>query len=369
MLHPFLILPIVSAGILTKIAFIKGGLSRVLIIMVLSIIIFGLFCYVNNTIKLPRRMVINPIRLGEIDIDIDIGVDGINGGGFAGRFQDILGGLGGLGLRGGGPGELIMLMQEQIHQDPGARIVFDVIRRNEPDGYIGLRAAGQHNDVHDHDIQTSLRQGIEQLIKWYKTVDIPLTKEQTMKQIKEFIFNKYHGKYEEKENAYNAVRTVELVNGKLVSTNKTELEILMMVWQRIRDPINKDVADELKNNLLGSLSDSMVNTGRDNMYNTYCLVGRVTRIVQSLQSLDVENIVNIKSVDIIAKEIQDKIPVFIEKYFTLHADEQTAYDNGDNDIAKKLQHYVNTQLRSDYKDTDIMDKHKKLIDSYIDELL
>jgi hypothetical protein len=356
LLHPFLILPLVGAGILGKIAWLKGGLSRILLCMVIAIICFGLYGYCKGTVNIQYKRNIYRVRG-----DWNQRLDRVNH-----AMPLMRGGIGVINRVIGNELERNQFQQARnlIPVDPGARIFLDIFA---PMGGLPPIIEVNNNkatDVHDHDIQTSLKLGISKLDAWYKTIDVPLTKEQTLKQIKEFIFDKYEGKYEEKEKAYNAVRIVEKSNGRLSSINKTELDVLLMVWQRIRDPVNKAVADELKNNLLGSLSDSIVST-----YNSYCLVGRITRIVQSLQSLDIEHIVNIKSKDVIEKEIQGRIPILISDYFSINKNEQEAYDNGDNNVARGLQAFVKEQLSMDYKDTDVIASHNKLVDSYLNELV
>lgn len=218
-------------------------------------------------------------------------------------------------------------------------------------------------DVHDHEIQQSLRKSIEGLKGWYKTVDTPRSKSVTLEQIKEYIFNGYDGAYTNKENAYSTVRSIEKINGTLTSVEMCELDILCMVWERIMDNINKDHVDELKSNLLELLADATIR-----LDNSYCLVGRVTRMVQSLDSLDQEGIVNIVSTDIIEGEIKNKIPVLINSYFKEHQEEKELYDTGDDDIAIKLRAYVESNLLKDYQDTTVSTKYSETINRYLEAL-
>ena len=227
-----------------------------------------------------------------------------------------------------------------------ARIMYDI---------YGLGRDPIHNivrnhtvtDVHDHQIQETLKESINKLHTWYDTLDYEqlISKDDTMSQIKEYLFGEYQEKFSKKEMIYSTIRSIEKVNGKLNDVKMSEMDILRMVWQRINSPINEKNHVQLRDNLFDLLADSSIRVD-----SPYCLVGRITRIVQSLQSYDMENIIDIRSTRIISDEMQSKIPVLINAYFDNpeHADLKEAYDNGDDAIAENLKEYVHAELINDY---------------------
>lgn len=370
MLHPFLILPLIGGYMLGKVLMnaTDGDVTRqIILLLVIIAICIAVFLFVyryvtSKTLTRIRRRewIIRPdghfVDIGEAE-RAD-GQDGQDGQGRqVGGIDEIFGLLGRVippWIRAGGAAG------QGIGGDR-ARVVFDMLEMPVVNNAV-IPVVG--NDVHDTEIQKSLRSGISKLIKWYDRIDVPLSKADITSQIKKYIFDEYDGTYEEKERAYNTIRTMESTNGMLASVDRTEVQILMMVWQRIRDPVNRSVSTELKNNLIGALADANIRT----TYNAYCLVGRVTRIVQALESLDAEGIVNIKTKSIIKKEIQQKIPVLVNAFFDDNGEAREAYDEGDETIAEKLQEYVRKQLEEDYTGTTVMNDHKDTIESYLEEL-
>ena len=209
-------------------------------------------------------------------------------------------------------------------------------------------------DVHDHAIQQHITSGIKALQKWALTKEFQ-PQGDTIDNIKEYIFNGYDGTYQQKEKAYSTLKTVMRTNGALGSVSLKELDILELVWNRICDPVNKDVQDELKSNLLESMADSTIAVDTP-----YCLTGRITRIVQSLQSIDKEEIVNIKSTELVKDEIQERIGSLREDFFKEHPALQKIYEKDDQEnvstelVNKELKNYVSEQLWSEYVDKDIV---------------
>lgn len=247
-----------------------------------------------------------------------------------------------------------------------ARIIFDIYDVMEEEREI---VRNVHNnvrgvsDVHDHQIQESLRNSVMKLKTWYNNL-APKThigKDNTFIQIKEYLFGEYNEKYDKKEMVYSTIRSIEKINAKLVATNMTETEILQMVWQRINAPINRRHCTHMRDNLFELLADASIR-----LDSPYCLVGRITRMVQSLQCYDAEKIVDIKSTNVIAEEIQSKIPLLIKQYFEEHADQRDAYNNGDDTITNSLKTYVYTIINGDYPEAgpDV----QKLITSHIEVL-
>jgi hypothetical protein len=263
---------------------------------------------------------------------------------------------------GGGPGAGAVPGPDLDPVDQ-ALIFFDIFEARELQNDI-IRANPAHNNVHDHQIQESLRDSLNRLIKWYSSVseEIKMSKEKTYRSIKEYLFL---GKdqLDKKEKAYSTIRQIEKTDGLLESVNRTEGDILQMVWQRICDPINEEVKNYLKDNLLDLLSDSTIRIDT-----SYCLVGRITRMVQALQSLDKEGLVVIKSTEIIAGEIQAKIPVLRSEFFAQHPSLLNTYEEGNDIAAKQLTEFVRNGIYRDYPQANEDTKLKKIIEEHLEAL-
>ena len=240
-----------------------------------------------------------------------------------------------------------------------ADMVFDIIEG----GLVMVDdGGGGQVDVHDHRIQTSLRDSLTKLTEWYESLPKPrLSKEQVLSDIKKHIFcSGANSSLETLEKAYSTLQYIVKSNGKLEAVNLTEGEILQMIWQRICDPVNSTVKKELIDNLVELLADSTIRIGTP-----YCLVGRVTRMVQSLQAIDKEGIISINTTDSIAKEIQYKIPLLVDEFFKINPQLKDRYNNGNKEAAEQLMDYTREKLKSTLPNC--VDA-SKLIDEYVDAL-
>jgi bacterioferritin-associated ferredoxin len=236
-----------------------------------------------------------------------------------------------------------------------AEIVFDVHHdRSRPrppagvaDGHIlwngDILVPNEANDVHDHQIQRSVRESIARLKSWYTKVgsgEGAGTCRDSMREIKHYIFS-CDSIPDHKEKAYNVFRSIERSDEQLHSVGLTETAILDMVWRRICDVANQGVVTELKHSLLEALVDSAITVDMP-----YCLTGRISRIIQSLQCLDHDGIVDIRSLDIIRLEVQNKVPVLIRDYFKAHPEQEALFDSG-APLSDQLRLYIEEQLKSD----------------------
>jgi hypothetical protein len=230
-----------------------------------------------------------------------------------------------------------------------ARIILDIYQiprgfQENPEEFV-VNQEGGANDVHDHQIQEGLRDSVKRLNKWFehKTPNV----RNSVNEIKEFLFSSgYDEPWTKKEKCYSTLRSMERINGSMSSIQMTELEVLDMVWQRICDPLNDSNVHSLKHSLLDQLSDSSIK-----LDTPYCLVGRITRTIQSLQSLDHDdNIISIKSGEFLNREIQAKIPKLVDQYFSENKEEKEQYDKGCDETADKLISYVEKLITSDYPD-------------------
>lgn len=331
MLHPFLILPLVGSFTLGKIAADainrKALLLSIVLIGLISVVCFCVWAYFNGDIKPYRPKRDNPFMIVDEWLP---------------------------------PLRLLRRQQPDI-----ARVVFDLFEMDDIRVFDNVVRNDTNTDVHNHQIQEGLRESIRQLDEWYKTVPESqrLTKAETFKSVKEFLFGGYKDKLDRKEKAYGTIRYIEKTDGKLQPVNLTEGEILQRVWQRINDPVNREVCDDLRNNLLDLLADSAIKIDV-----SYCLVGRITRMVQSLQCIDKAGLVDIKTIGIVAKEIQNKIPVLRDAFFADHPALLTMYDEGNDMVATQLIDFVREGLYKDYPQAITDDAIQQVITEHLEAL-
>lgn len=208
-------------------------------------------------------------------------------------------------------------------------------------------------DVHNHQIQTDLRKSIAKLQEWYQTIPTEQRTSQSdvYREIKEYIFGDYQDTLDRKERAYSTIRYIQKNDGRLHAVAMSEGEILKLVWQRIKSSENAEHYNDLRNNLVDLLAESAIDIDVP-----YCLVGRVTRMVQSLQSLDHEEIIDLSS----DKKIHGDIFRLMNKYFAQHPDSKLPYDNGDQQAADDLLNYLRSALYEKYP-TDMVDQNLEVL--------
>ncbi len=121
----------------------------------------------------------------------------------------------------------------------------------------------------------------------------------------------------QKDKQKNALLTLQKIkehNSTISSVNKTEQDVLNLVWSRINSPDNEKYNQQLKENLCDYLAESVEN-GR-----VCCATGRVNRIVDSLNTVD--PLVTIKSTTMINQELMNKAGVIRNKLYENLPDEE-----------------------------------------------
>jgi hypothetical protein len=107
--------------------------------------------------------------------------------------------------------------------------------------------------------------------------------------------------------AINAFEEICRINMYHMGTDKHETDILGLVWQRINHPVNHEHVNELKESLLQQLADCIE-------YDTVvCGVGRISRVLQTLECLDAEQIVNIRPMWAVGETIGDYCTKYSQK--------------------------------------------------------
>lgn len=122
-----------------------------------------------------------------------------------------------------------------------------------------------------------------------------------------------------------------------------ELDLLAMVWERINHPTNIKNFEKLKDELIRQLLDCISENGQ-----LVCVTGRMTRILQSLELLDVEEIVSIRPLWAVKNEIAHVCCLFRCKILNKFGNEKLS-DNYNNDKNKILTKSVNNIIRRELK--------------------
>ena len=252
-----------------------------------------------------------------------------------------------------------------------AEVFFDLIPMHIGGGHVFNIAPVTKTDVHDNTIQQSIVLGITALKQWYSQMyGTKPFEPSAIDDIKEYIFNGYDGSYKNKEAAYSTLKSIQSINGLHHNINMHELDVLLLVWLRICDPVNIEVIKDLKSNLVESMADGTVTID-----SPYCLTGRITHIVQALESIDRGNIVNIKSTDSIKDEISSRIAHLRTDFFNKHKSLETLYNNDSEDeptrlVNEQLKSFINNTLREEYILTNIITEitYSKITVPLFDEL-
>jgi len=132
-----------------------------------------------------------------------------------------------------------------------------------------------------------------------------------------------------------------------------------MIWQRINSDINTNIVQTLKENLVLNLADCMQNNGL-----SYCVTGRVARIISTLEQADAEGIVNLKPLWAIKEEISSFYSKYREKFLaklpkTMHdAYEEVEPTDKQERIAEYLKNRmisgIESRLRKRYVETKLV---------------
>lgn len=240
-----------------------------------------------------------------------------------------------------------------------ASIIIDVL---PVDTETDVEVQVYKDDVHDHAIQKTVKLSYEKLKLSSLSLSSVLDPVKALSEIKSYLFNSYNGDVAIKERAYSVLRTMERYNEKLnyLGNGVSELNILALVWARIHNPVNHGVRDELLNNLMDELADASAT-----LDSSRCVSGRIARIIQSLESLDSENIVNIASTSSLKVELGNKIPLLI-KSFLKHKQLEEKYNQGDKTTENMVRDFVRDSLLTDYVNTDLMSK--EIIDEFLEAI-
>lgn len=219
-------------------------------------------------------------------------------------------------------------------------------------------------NVHNGTVARHVVDAIKKLIEKEKLNGIkPQPLSEIYHEIRDYLINSDHLL---SNIALDVLDQIHNFNSRHVASNLTEMEILRLVWQRIKHPVNEPRKSDLEEALLTQLGDCKPHGI------IMCLTGRITRIIQTLECIDAENIVDLKPLWAIKENIADyfgkysnklinKVPAQYKKaYEAIHRTEE------EKRLVKQFNQCLRTNL---YKKFKIMYIDKNILnDKQLEEL-
>jgi len=170
-------------------------------------------------------------------------------------------------------------------------------------------------DVDDrHNVHNScLRRTASDIIHMLETSDQHIYSiDRTIQEINDMIELCPDTDLERLDNATYVLECVASMHSTYRSSFKIyELELIRLIWERINHPINLNVKDQLKSNLIDQLADC-----RNGQTSLHCCEGRIMRLLQTLEGCDKENIVGLRPMWAFKEEISNKIYSYRQKLLT-----------------------------------------------------
>ena len=163
-----------------------------------------------------------------------------------------------------------------------------------------FRIKNDRQNVHDHVVSNTVKKSIA-LLKEKTKINQDVAS--SLKNLREYLL---HSKHEKVGDAITTLDQIERYNVYLSNYNMSEVDALHLVWNRINNPCNSKV----KENLIGNLINELAECNETNFFTKenkqVCSTGRFTRIIDSLNCCDSENIVTIKPKFALNQEMMNK---------------------------------------------------------------
>jgi hypothetical protein len=222
-------------------------------------------------------------------------------------------------------------------------------------------------NVHDHVINRYIIEAVHKL-----NHDITHPVESSYFDIHKYLTMSLHPKATQ---ALEVLRRIKEINMYHEATHRTEMSILSLVWHRINHPKNNDHLDDLKIRLLEQLADCKV----DGI--VMCGVGRIARILQTLEGIDVDNVVTLQPTWAVKEEIGNFCQRYIQKLLKrLPSQYKEAIDTLQRSSTQKrlaknfyacVKHNLHKKFKMKYIDPGILseDQLQHISQVYLDELV
>jgi hypothetical protein len=141
-----------------------------------------------------------------------------------------------------------------------------------------LQQQNDQQNVHDSAVTSHITEAVKKLGPLVSPLD------QVLAEIRGYLTSITHPRKNDSLEVFEHICDINMSHS---LTNKNETEILALVWQRINHPVNQPHLGDLQESLVNQLADCKEDTS------IVCGVGRISRVIQTLECLDAENIVNI----------------------------------------------------------------------------
>ena len=165
------------------------------------------------------------------------------------------------------------------------------------------RIRNDHQNVHDHVVNKTLKKSIKNL---KDTTNIYISDNKSLIDIRSLINNSDSQK---KDDAIKTLDYIEKKNNRLNSIDMNEIEALNLVWNRIHDPNNRDNIDNLKSNLVSELAECnepIDKNDKESKKTQVCTTGRFSRIIDTLNMVDYNDAVKIIPKNVLNEEMMNK---------------------------------------------------------------
>ena len=200
-------------------------------------------------------------------------------------------------------------------------------------------------NVHDTVIQKYLVKAVEDLKRREKDSQTPpISDEESLAQLWKSCF------LNQNTRLMAFIRDIENSNTYIMNIKCYEKEILALVWRRIQHPINLPRRADLVENLHKQMLDAI----------GVCCQGRITRILQSLEGGDMEEIVQLKPTWITAKRVDELVAWYRNRIsHLLKTSVRQSYEIGENEqqslrINRMIEKHVRQHLIKELVKTGIM---------------
>ncbi len=230
----------------------------------------------------------------------------------------------------------------QVNIEPPRRQIVRIIIpevRPEP------RIRPDDQNVHDSMVVRSTKNSIDKLEELTATAGNEEPLDASLQELKQAL---------KERNQPFAIETLEKMihtNESISSFDKTESQILKMVWDRINHPDNK----ERKNDMLDILGDQLKDA------RTVCAMGRATRALQSLEGTDTTETIKIQPKWAVREEVQNTTSKIYQETLAAVPEEMRIATTVDSDTATADQVKLYEEFKTKYSEN----LTNKLKDDYV----
>ena len=231
----------------------------------------------------------------------------------------------------------------------------EVINDTNPlEYFVPEVSKNDRQNVHDHVVSNTVKNSITNL---QKNTEIIMDKTQALIDIRKYVetCDENH-----KDIAMHVIDHIETSTTRFRDTPLQLVDVLYLVWNRIHNKCHEKSKDKLRHNLYNRLLEC-------NEYDSHvCASGIFSRIIDTLNFCDADNIVEIIPKYVLNRELMDKAIVIskefrleqspeVRRLFTnqaLSAKEETIMDK----YTERLKHKLVQEFHKDYVDSGIIDE-------------